>query len=174
MACLRYRAKLGPDEKTINFEIPLEPPGKNGKPIDALIGQPIEVSGVTLDGRPVSLSRYRGKVVLIDFWATWCGPCRAEIPNILENYKKYRGSVFEVLAVSTDQDMEELKSFILEERTPWTVLADRHPQNPQSMSQKFGISGIPTFILVGRDGRVVDVGCRGPELGKRLAQIIGQ
>jgi len=167
-------AKLGSSEKTVNFEAALAPPGKSANSLDALVGQPIEVSGLTLDGRPVSLSRYKGKVVLIDFWATWCGPCMDEIPNIFENYKKYNDVGFDVLAISTDKDMEELKSFVLEERPPWTVLADKHPQNTNSMGSKFGISGIPTFILVGKDGKVLDVGCRGPELGRRLAQVFGK
>lgn len=167
-------AKLGRDEHTINFETPMADPMETPKdPIAELIGQRIQLTGVTLEGKPVSLNDHQGKVVLIDFWATWCGPCRAEIPNILANYQTYHQAGFEVLAVSTDANLEKLAEFVKEESPPWTVLADRHPQNKKSMAATFGVSGIPTFILVGKDGVVVDVHCRGERLGKRLREVFG-
>lgn len=167
-------AKLGRDEHTINFEAPVAAPTeKRQDPIADLIGKPIELTGVTLAGKPVSLEDHAGKVVLIDFWATWCGPCRAEIPNILNNYRTYSKAGFDVLAVSTDTDLEKLADFINAENPPWTVLADRHPKNAQSMARKFGISGIPTFILVGKDGVVIDANCRGERLGKKLKEVFG-
>lgn len=139
--------------------------------LDSLVGTPIKLTGVTLDGKPVSLSSLKGKVVLIDFWATWCGPCLREIPNILENYEKYHEHGFEVLAVSTDKDLEKLSDFVEEEQPPWIVLADRHPKNKQSMAAQFEITGIPTFILVDRDGIVYAVNCRGAKLGQKLEEL---
>ena len=167
-------AKVGDEENTINFESSFGTTKKPESPLAKLISQPITLSGLTLNGTPVSLDNFKGKVVLIDFWATWCGPCRAEIPNILVNYQKYHSEGFEVIAISVDQELSELASFVQEENPPWVVLADKHPQNSNSMANKFGISGIPAFILVGRDGRVLDINCRGQKLGQRLAEVFGK
>jgi thiol-disulfide isomerase/thioredoxin len=157
------------EEAKINFAEPNI--GEEKDTIASLVGQPIELTGLTLDGSPVSLETLKGKVVLIDFWATWCGPCIAEIPNVLENYEKYHDAGFEVVAVSTDKDLEALADFVKEENPPWIVLADRHPKNKNSMAKKFGITGIPTFILVDRDGKVCAVNCRGKKLGEKLEEL---
>lgn len=166
-------AKFGRNEITIDFEEAAEisTPEAKQEPLAALVNQPIELMGLTLDGHPVSLADFKGKVVLIDFWATWCGPCRAEIPNIAANYQKYHSAGFDVIAVSVDKDLDALKEFVVKENPPWTVLADYHPQNEMRMARKFGISGIPAFVLVGTDGKVVDVNCRGNELGQQLEKL---
>jgi thiol-disulfide isomerase/thioredoxin len=157
-------------EKSINFEAAAAV--ENVDPLLALMGKPIELQGYTVDGTQTDLSEHKGKVVLVDFWATWCGPCRAEIPNILKNWDTYHNDGFEVIAVSVDEDLDALKSFVGEEKPPWTVVADNHPRNKKSMAAKFGIRGIPAFILVGKDGKVAAVHCRGERLGKQLAQLI--
>ena len=166
-------AKFGRNEITIDFEEAVEAStaGLKQEPLATLVNQPIELLGLTLDGKPVSLADFKGKVVLIDFWATWCGPCRAEIPNIAANYQKYHSAGFDVIAVSVDKDLDALKEFVVKENPPWTVLADYHPQNQTPMARKFGISGIPAFVLVGTDGKVVDVNCRGDELGQQLEKL---
>lgn len=156
-------------EKSINFEAAAAV--ENVDPLLALMGKPIELQGYTVDGTQTELSQYKGKVVLVDFWATWCGPCRAEIPNILKNWDNYHNDGFEVIAVSVDEDLDALKTFVGEEKPPWTVVADNHPKNKKSMAAKFGIRGIPAFILVGKDGKVAAVHCRGERLGKQLAQL---
>lgn len=162
---------LGKDEKTINFETPLASEKKQD-PLVALMGQNLELEGVTLDGRRLNMGDYRGKVVLVDFWATWCGPCRAEIPNILANWQKFHASGFEVIAISVDSDLDDLREFVAAERPPWTVIADRHPLNRNSMGSKYGITGIPAFILIGADGKVAAVNCRGDRLGQALAKLL--
>ncbi|QEG33346.1 redoxin family protein [Bythopirellula goksoeyrii] len=158
-------------EKSLDFEASVALAGE-ADPLKKLIGKPFLMEGYTLDGEPISSDDYKGKVVLIDFWATWCGPCKAEIPNILDNWRKYNGAGFEVLAVSVDKDLEALASFTRKENPPWTVVADRHPYNKKSMGAKFGIRSIPAFVLLGRDGRVAAIHCRGKLLSKEVERLL--
>ena len=142
----------------------------------SLPGHPMEIKGTLLDGKPFDQKTLAGKVVLVDFWATWCGPCVAEIPNVLEQYEKYHDKGFEVVGVSLDEDREALEKFVSEQKIPWPILYEkpegegwRHP-----LSTYYGISGIPTVILIGRDGNVITLNARGPELGKQLDKIFGK
>ena len=155
-------------EKSLNFEA--APAKEGGSPLEALVGQPFPLAGMTLDGRPLDVSQYQGKTVLVDFWATWCGPCRAEMPNIAANYQKYRDKGFEVIAVSVDKDLEALAEFVTAERPPWAVLADQMAGPRNSMAARYGISSLPSLVLVGPDGKVLAVNCRGEALGQELAK----
>jgi hypothetical protein len=96
------------------------------------------------------------------------------MPNILQNWEKYHDDGFEVIAISVDKDMKALTDFVLQETPPWTVVADNHPDNGHRMGAKYGIRGIPAFILVGRDGKVATVNCRGPRLGQQLDKLMGR
>jgi thiol-disulfide isomerase/thioredoxin len=157
-------------EKSINFEI--AGGVADVDPLQAMVGKDFELEGYTLDGQPLKLAEYRGKIVLVDFWATWCGPCRAEIPNILANWNEHHESGFEVIAVSVDRDLSALEAFLQQEQPPWTVVADHHPRNQKSMAAKYGIRGIPAFILLGTDGKVAAVHCRGQRLGQEVGRLI--
>ena len=136
----------------------------------SLPGHPMEISGTLLNGQKFDPKTLAGKVVLIDFWATWCGPCVAEIPNVLEQYEKYHKDGFEVVGISLDQEREALQKFVDEQKLPWPILFEEPDgdgwQHP--LATFYGISGIPTVILIGRDGNVITLDARGEKLGERL------
>lgn len=139
-----------------------------------LVGKPIEITGTQLDGHPFDQASLKGKVVLVDFWATWCGPCVAEFPNVLENYHKYHDKGFEVVGISLDQDREALETFIKEKGVPWVTLFDERSEGEGNPTvTRYGVMGIPTVILVGADGNVVSLNARGEKLGELLAQLLG-
>ena len=157
-------------EKSINFEAARVL--SNIDPLLALVGKPLDIEGFKIDGKKLDMSQYKDKVVLVDFWATWCGPCREEIPNIRENWDKHHDQGFDVIAISVDQDLKALGSFVAQEKPPWTVVADYNPNNHKQMDGKLGIRAIPAFILIGKDGNVAAVNCRGELLGRQLDKLL--
>ena len=139
----------------------------------SLPGNPMEITGTLLNGQPFDQQTLTGKVVLVDFWATWCGPCVAEIPNVLEQYNKYHDRGFEVVGISLDQDRSALEKFVGDRKIPWPILFEpsegtgwQHP-----LATYYGISGIPTVILIGQDGNVITLNARGERLGEELDKI---
>ncbi|MCX7432193.1 MAG: TlpA disulfide reductase family protein [Planctomycetia bacterium] len=139
----------------------------------SLPGHPMEINGTLLNGKPFDQKTLVGKVVLVDFWATWCGPCVAEIPNVLEQYEKYHKDGFEVVGISLDQEREALEKFVTDQKLPWPILFEEPKgdgwQHP--LATFYGISGIPTVVLIGRDGNVITLDARGEKLGERLDAI---
>jgi thiol-disulfide isomerase/thioredoxin len=138
-----------------------------------LLGQPMQITGtpLTADAK-FDWAAYRGKVVLVDFWATWCGPCVAELPNVKKNYELYHDKGFDIVGISLDHDRSRLETFIKEREIPWTTLYDNEDGDTPSASY-YGVMGIPTVILVDKEGKVVSTNARGPQLGKLLADLLG-
>jgi peroxiredoxin len=137
----------------------------------------MRLEGKTLDGKALNLADYRGKVVLVDFWATWCHYCTEEIPNIKQNYTNYHDKGFEVLGISVDTCPREMVvEFVKKEEVPWAICRD--VDSPTKVSDYYGIHGYPTMILVGRDGKVISLNARGSGLGplveKALAAAAGE
>jgi thiol-disulfide isomerase/thioredoxin len=141
-----------------------------------LVGKPMPIAGTLLDGKPFNPATLKGKVVLVDFWATWCGPCVAELPNVQTNYDNYHSKGFEVVGISLDDDRATLEKFIDDRKVLWPILFETKKgsegmKNP--LAEKYGVMGIPTAILVGADGNVISLNARGKELTKQLEKLLG-
>lgn len=125
----------------------------------------------TTDGKELNLARFKGKVLLVDFWATWCPPCRAEVPNLVKVYKEYNPKGFEIVGISFDEKREDFDKYIEENAMPWPQYFDgKGWQN--EVGPTYGIQSIPTMYLLDKDGKVVTTDLRGEKLEEELAKLI--
>jgi thiol-disulfide isomerase/thioredoxin len=148
-----------------------------------LLKSPLELKFTAADGRAVDVAALRGKVVLVDFWATWCGPCREEIPNVVATYEKYHAQGFEIVGISFEQAPDasnpakrqktaaQMLAFTRENRMPWPQYYDgTYWENPYG--KKFGIRGIPAMFLLDRAGKVVSTNARGAKLEQEVQRLL--
>lgn len=133
-------------------------------------GQAPEIALASPSGEVVKLSSLRGKVVLIDFWASWCRPCRAENPNVVRVYNKYHEKGFEVFSVSLDNDANRWKSAIQQDGLTWTHVSDLKGWK-SSAAALYQVSGIPKTFLIDEKGRIIAKDLRGHQLEAKLAEI---
>ena len=137
-----------------------------------LTKKPLELKFTTVDGKDFDLAKWRGKVVLVDFWATWCGPCRVELPNVLTAYKKLHDKGFEIVGISLDRDKNALLQFIKQKELSWPQYFDGSAWE-NKVSVNFGISAIPAQWLVDKRGFVRSTNARAgleAEVTKLLAE----
>jgi thiol-disulfide isomerase/thioredoxin len=136
------------------------------------IGKPVDIKFTALDGTEVDLAKMKGKVVLIDFWATWCGPCVAEIPNVKAAYEKYHAQGFEILGISFDRegDKEKLIQFTKDKGMTWPQAFDGKGWE-SDFAQRFNIQGIPTMWLIGKDGNLASANAR-HDLAGQVAKLL--
>ena len=125
-------------------------------------------------GNPVSLSSFRGKYVLIDFWASWCGPCRQENPNVVHNFNKFKNKKFTVLGVSLDRPGQKDKwiQAIHADNLTWTHVSDLKFWNNE-VAMQYKVQSIPQNFLIGPDGKIVAKNLRGPDLDSKLCELLG-
>ncbi len=128
------------------------------KKMEAL-GKPVELQFTAVDGRSVDLAKLKGKVVLIDFWATWCRPCVGEVPNVKKTYDQFHSKGFEIVGISLDKEKDKLTQFVADNKMEWPQFFDGlFWQN--KYARQFGIESIPAMWLIDKKGNLRDINAR--------------
>jgi thiol-disulfide isomerase/thioredoxin len=133
-----------------------------GKPAPAEVARDMQ-------GKPFRISDLKGKYVLVDFWATWCTPCVAELPNVQAAFAKYHAKGFEVVSVSLDETAEPVVDFVRSRKIPWRQIHNATAGG--DLVAAYGVTSIPATFLVGPDGTIVRIELRGPALEKALSAL---
>ncbi len=125
------------------------------------------------NGRPMSIAGYKGKVLLVDFWAAWCGPCMGELPNVLAAYEKHHRSGFDIVGISLDEDRQRFQTVIREKNMAWQQFFDGKKYD-NKLAANYGVQSIPATWLLDREGVIVGKDLRGEELEKAVAAALGK
>ncbi|MBI3233320.1 MAG: TlpA family protein disulfide reductase [Bacteroidetes bacterium] len=124
-------------------------------------------------GNMIKLSSLRGQYVLVDFWASWCRPCRAENPNVVKAYKKYHGKGFEIFGVSLDDNNDKWKKAIDADNLTWKHVSELKGWQ-SDVCRKYNVNSIPFSILLDKDGKIIATNLRGEELENKLKELLGE
>ncbi len=133
----------------------------------------VDLKAKNPEGKEMALTDLRGKVVLIDFWASWCGPCRKENPNVVRAYNEYKDKGFDVFSVSLDSNVDRWKKAIEKDGLVWdSHISDLKKWN-SDLSKAYGVRSIPATFLIGKDGKIVAKNLRGSQLDNKLKELLG-
>jgi thiol-disulfide isomerase/thioredoxin len=135
------------------------------------LGKVIEITGKTTTGKDFDLKNLKGKVVLVDFWGTWCPPCVAEIPNMVKAYEKYHNRGFDVIAITSDKDDDVVLKFMESRQLPWACI---NVEDSRTLIKMHGINSYPTPMLVDQAGRLISLRARGPQLERLLERLLAE
>ena len=139
-------------------------------------GLEFEFEAMLLDGTKIDIKDYRGKVVVLYYWATWCGPCIGELPGLKHTYEFFHDKGFELIAFSVDEDVEHLKQFVEKEELPWLNASKvlSKGANLADSREKYDIKAFPTTVLIGKDGKVIRGDARGWLLNQELRRLFAE
>ncbi len=139
----------------------------------SLFDKEFRLEGLNLKGEKFDIRSLKGKVVLVMFWATWCGPCLAELPKMNEIYEKYKEKGFEIVGYSVDENVEALKAFTTKEKTPWIILSMEMSVEAkmEDFSETYETTGIPTLFLIDRDGKLISARAYGENRDRLLKEL---
>lgn len=164
-------ASLSPTLKTTSYALAIK--NNNIKPVDVVVGQKIaDFEQRNQFGHPVSVSDFKSKYLLVDFWASWCVPCRQENPTVVKAYQQYKNRGFEILSVSLDDNKKAWLKAIKADGLKWTHVSDLGGWE-NTVSRMFNIRSVPSNILIDGNGIVLATNLRGEELDKKLAEVFG-
>jgi peroxiredoxin len=131
----------------------------------------VDLSLPDLNGKTVSLSEFKGKVVLLDFWASWCGPCRHNNPKLVKLYNKFHDKGFEIYGVSLDEDTKSWKKAVRNDKLNWVQVIDDKGWDAVSIAT-YGINFIPSSFLIDRDGVIRTINAEGSELESSVKDLL--
>ena len=168
----RLDALLAALVKNANPEIVEMAKGRQAavKAMAELKSKPLDLKFTALDGTEFDLGKLRGKVVLVDFWATWCGPCMAEMPSVVSTFQKLHGKGFEVVGISLDEDEAALRRVLKSKKISWPQFFDGRGWENE-FARRFHIDGLPTMWLINKDGMIVDTDISG-HIAEKVAKLL--
>lgn len=136
-----------------------------------LLGNKLPLDAKDIDGHRIKTEDFAGKFLLVEFFASWCQPCVAEVPRLKKHYAKYRDKGLEIISIGLDQDRAALDKYVADQILTWPVIFDGDNPLEQKWQMKFGISSLPSILLLNKEGVVVSLEARGPELDRLMERI---
>ncbi|MHC4266030.1 MAG: TlpA family protein disulfide reductase [Planctomycetota bacterium] len=164
LTALCQKAGINPDSDPDNIQQMQIIKNNQPRPKKIIVGQLFpHLKFKNLNGTATDIEQLQGKVVLIDFWAVWCGPCTKEMPNVIATYNKYHEKGFEIIGISLDRDLNSLKTYLTQNQITWPQYYDGKGWD-NMISTRFGIRAIPATVLIDKDGIVRYTNLRGEQL----------